>query len=150
MENTPFVLRFVDFSINITGLEQLIVRADRMNFSVVQHDNLVGVLNGGNALRDDNFRRVRDVFSKRLTDQFVGFGVNRAGRVVQNQDFGLFQQRPRNTQSLLLASGYIGAALLVIGACMGFGVTAPAFACAFNDKGNSRLFSERSGSNEHL
>ena len=40
---------------------------------------------------------------------------DRAGRVVQNEHLGLFQQRTRDTQALLLAAGYVRSSLFNIG-----------------------------------
>ena len=52
---------------------------------------------------------------KRVANLRVGRGIDGGGGVVQNQDLGLFQQRPGNAEPLLLAAGDVGAALLDVG-----------------------------------
>ena len=42
-------------------------------------------------------------------------GVHSGGGIIQNQNSGLFQQGPGNTQPLLLTAGDIGASLLDVG-----------------------------------
>src|SRR5699024_6717335 len=76
------------------------------------NQDAVGVLHAGNALGNDQLGGAGDMLGKGLADLGVGGGVHRAGGVVQNQDLGPFQQRPRNAQPLLLPAGHVGAALL--------------------------------------
>ena len=89
------------------------MRADRLHRAAVQDNDLVGVLHGGNALRDDDLGRVREsTLRNALADQRIGLGIDRAGRVVQDEDLRLFQQCARDAQTLLLAAGNVAAALL--------------------------------------
>ena len=83
--------------------------------TAVQNDDHICLLHRGYALGNDNFCGAGDLLGKGATDRGVGFGVDRRGGVVQNQDLGLLQQRSCDTQSLLLATGDIGAALLDMG-----------------------------------
>ena len=91
------------------------MRADCVDPAVVHHYDLVCILDGCNTLRNNNFRSVGNVQPKCLTNQAVGVGVNRTRGIIENQNFRFFQQCPRNTKSLPLASGNIGAALLNVG-----------------------------------
>ena len=86
--------------------------ADRADAAAVHHDDAVGILHGSDALRNDDLGGLGNELTEPLADQGVGLGVHRAGGVVQDQHFGLFQQRAGNAQALLLAAGYVGAALL--------------------------------------
>ena len=83
-----------------------------VDFAVFHHDDQIGVLNGGYALRNDKLRRSGDLLPHRLTDLRVRPRIDRGGRVVQNQHLRLFQQRTRDAEPLLLAAGNVGAALL--------------------------------------
>ena len=73
------------------------MRAGFANSPVVHHDNAVSVLHGGNALRNDDFRRAGDALGKRAADFGVRRGVNGGGGVVQDQHFRLFQYGPGDT-----------------------------------------------------
>ena len=73
------------------------MRAAVHDLAVVEHEDHVGVLHRGDALRDDDFRRVGDLLRERLADQRVGARVDGARRVVENQDLRLFQQSARDT-----------------------------------------------------
>ena len=81
----------------------------------VHYKNFVGVLHGRNPLGNNQFGGVRNFLPKRLADQGVGMGVHRAGGIVENQDFRFFQQRPGNTEPLLLTARDVGPPLLDIG-----------------------------------
>ena len=68
----------------------------------VVHDNYqVGVLDRRHALRDDDLRRLRNVFPEPGTDQSVSLCVDRACRVVQDEYLRLSQQGTRNAETLL-------------------------------------------------
>ena len=62
-----------------------------------------------------NLGRVRDFLRECLADERIRLGIYRTGRVIQNEDLRLFQQRTRNAESLLLTAGNIRAALLNVG-----------------------------------
>ena len=83
--------------------------------AAVQDENQVCILDGGDALGDDELRRLRDLGAQRSADLRVGFRIDGGGRIVEDQDLRLFQQRPRDTQPLLLSAGDVRAALLDVG-----------------------------------
>ena len=87
------VLLVVDFLINRVGGEQLVMRADRLHCAAVQNNDLVRVLYRGNALCNDNLGGVRDLLRERAANQCIGLGIDRARRVVKDEDLRLFQQR---------------------------------------------------------
>ena len=86
------LLRCKDFLINLAGFEQFLVRAVCADVTVVQHQNMVGILYRRDTLGNDELGRVRDFLAECLTDERVGLGVDGRGRVVQNQNLGLFEQ----------------------------------------------------------
>ena len=89
--------------------------ADGVNLAVVHYNNTVGVLYARNTLRDNELGGVGNFLGKRPADFSVGRGINRAGGVVENKDFRLFEQRSGYAQSLLLSARYVSTALLDFG-----------------------------------
>ena len=69
------------------------MRADRLHCAAVQNNDLVSVLYRGNALCNDNLGGVRDLLRERAANQCIGLGIDRACRVVKDEDLRLFQQR---------------------------------------------------------
>ena len=79
--------------------------------AVIHHHDQIRIHDGGDPLGNDQLGGVGQLRGESLPDLGVGGGVHGAGAVIQNQDLGLFQQRPGNAQTLLLAAGDIDAAL---------------------------------------
>src|SRR5699024_3667758 len=63
------LLRCKDFLIDLAGFEQFLVRAVRADVTVVQHQNMVGILYRRDTLGDDELGRVRDFLAECLTDE---------------------------------------------------------------------------------
>ena len=55
-------------------------------------------------MRDDERRAVPHQVRQRLLHQPLGFGVERRGRLVEDQDRRVLQERPRDRQPLPLAA----------------------------------------------
>mgnify|MGYP006912300482 CR=1 FL=1 len=91
------------------------MRAHVRNMAVVHHENEVGILHGRDALGNDDLRRLGDIGAEALADQRVGAGIDRAGRIVKNEDLGLFEKGAGDAQALLLPAGDVRAALLDVG-----------------------------------
>ena len=94
------------------GGEQLLVGALLDDPAVLHHQDQVGVADGGEPVRDDEAGPVRAQRRHRPLQQHLGAGVHRAGRLVQDQQRRLGQERPRDGDELLLAGADV-AALLV-------------------------------------
>lgn len=75
----PLLLRVVDFAVNRTGAQQVVVPADCCDLAVIQYNDLVGVLHGGDALCNDDFRRIGDIFCKSLLNCGIGSGIDCTG-----------------------------------------------------------------------
>ena len=73
------------------------MRADPVDLSALQNENAIGVLYRRSTLGDDDLRRLGNKFLKRLPDERVRLGIDRGGRIVQNEYFGFFQKSARNT-----------------------------------------------------
>jgi hypothetical protein len=93
------------------ALEQLAVRAALDDAAVVHDQDLVGVHDGGETVRDDQ-RGVAAGDAVQLgLDRFLRFRVERRGRLVEDQDARVLQDRARDRDALLLAAGELEAAL---------------------------------------
>ena len=88
------------------------MRAETCNSAILQYKDTIGIHDRGNALCDDDLGGVFQRGAERLTDLCLGRGVNRACRVVEDQDLRLFQQGTGNAETLLLSARYVCAAAL--------------------------------------
>ncbi len=79
--------------------------------ATVEHHNPVGTPNGRQPVGDDQHRaRPRQVLEGGH-DELLGFGVERTGRFVEDQDGGVAQDRPGDRDSLTLSTRQVDAAL---------------------------------------
>ena len=88
---------------------------DSVDTALVQHDDLVRIANRRNTLGDNDGGSIFQILTEAFANGRVGSGIHRAGAVIQNDDFGLFQECSGNAETLLLAAGYVDAALAKIG-----------------------------------
>ena len=112
---TSFRLGFIDFLVDGGSLHQFFVGAHGGDGAVFHDQDQVRVLNGGDALGDDQLGGAGDLLGEGLADGCVGTGIDGGGGVVQDQDLGLLQQGAGDAKTLLLTAGDIGAALFEIG-----------------------------------
>ena len=82
------------------------------DLSVFEHDDQVGVPNRGETVRDDERRPPGEEEAQRLLDLPLRADVHRRGRLVEDQDARVGEQRPRERDELALAQRETGAALL--------------------------------------
>ena len=73
--------------------------------AALQHHDLIGVLHGGEAVRDHQHRAVLHEPLERLLHQPLTLGVERGRGLVEEQDRRIAEQRPRDRQALPLATG---------------------------------------------
>ena len=79
--------------------------------AVIEHEDLVGIDDGRQAVRDDQGGAfARDLLEFGL-DDLLGARIQRAGRFVEHEDRGILEQRARDRDALLLAAGQLQAAL---------------------------------------
>ena len=57
--------------------------ADFFNIAAIEHDDLVGRQNGGEPVRDRDYRAAGGKFLERLLDLFFRFGVERRCRFIE-------------------------------------------------------------------
>ena len=106
---------FVYLAVDCIGRKKLFVRSDGVDTAAVHYNDAVGVLDRGNPLRDDKLRRTRNFIPERFPNHRIRFGIDGGSRVVENQDFRLFEQCARDAKPLLLTAGYVCAAALYVG-----------------------------------
>ena len=70
--------------------QQLRVRATLNNAPIVHHQNLFGINDGGQAVRDDECGAVLRSFIKRRLNGFLGVGIERGGGFIKYQYRGIF------------------------------------------------------------
>ena len=64
--------------------------ADGSNTAVVENENQIGVLHRGNALGDNELGGFGNELLEALPDERVGFGIHRAGEIVENENLRFF------------------------------------------------------------
>ena len=84
------------------------MRSRSVHAPVLEHHDLVGVHDGGHALRNHDLGDVREL-GEVLAYAGVCGHVARRGRVVEDQHAGVLEQRAGNAEALLLAAGDVAA-----------------------------------------
>ena len=79
--------------------------------AVVQHQNLIRVLQAGGALAHDEHGQVAGQSSQCLAQGGIGGVVQCAGAVVKDQNFRLAHKGAGDGQALLLSAGQVATAL---------------------------------------
>src|SRR5215207_1358747 len=95
----------VDLAVDRARPEQLLVRTSRRDPTVVEHDQLVGEGEGREPVRDDDRRPALHRLAEPGADPRLGRGVDARGRVVEDQDSRLEDQRARDRDPLSLTAG---------------------------------------------
>src|SRR3954449_927564 len=70
----------------------------------VQHDQPVGVPKGGQTVSDSNSSTAADQVFKRFLNFFFSVGIHRGGRLIEDQNAWVNQQRTCNRNPLTLAT----------------------------------------------
>src|SRR5262249_50840094 len=91
--------------------EELLVRAAFDDAAVLEDEDLVGVDDRRKPVRDDERRAVACDLGELGLDDLLGARVERAGRLVEDEDGRVLEQRARDRDALLLAAGELEAPL---------------------------------------
>ena len=100
-----------DLQVYLAVFQQFPVGAAANDLAIVQHDDLLGVHDGTDPLGHDQHGAVLIRGVQRPAQRSVGLEIQGGKAVVENEDRGLLCQGPGDAQPLLLAAGYIAAAL---------------------------------------
>ena len=91
--------------------QQLEMLALLDDLAAIEHDDVVGMHDGGEAMRDDEARALARHAFERVLDLALGMAVERRGRLVEHQDRRRLQDGAGDRHALLLAAGEFQAAL---------------------------------------
>src|SRR5439155_23465826 len=101
LEELPAVHR----GVQAVPLEELEVRPALGDDAVVEDEDLVGVLHGRDAVRDDDARALAHHAAQALQDLGFGVRVDRGERVVADEDARILRDGTRDRGPLLLSAG---------------------------------------------
>ena len=73
--------------------------------AVIEHQDHVGIPDGRQAVGDHKRRPVPDQICQGLLHKLFRFGIQGGSRLIENQDRGIFQQRPGDRYPLAFAAG---------------------------------------------
>ena len=91
--------------------EQLVVAAQLYDSAVIEHGDLVGIADGGDAVGDEQCGGGRSVVAQPAEDALFGVGVHAGQCVVEDEDGWPAQQCPGDGRALFLSAGERNAAL---------------------------------------
>src|SRR6266851_8119685 len=84
--------------------QQLGMTAALGDAAAIEHDDLVGVDDGGEPMRDHHGGAAAAHLFQRALDLLLGAGVERAGRLVEQEDMRVLEDRAGDRHTLLLAA----------------------------------------------
>src|SRR5688500_7471005 len=104
-------LELVEAVVDAAPGEQLLVGAQLAHLALVQHQDAVGAMDGGQAVGDDDRGAAGEQPLERRLDELLGLGVDRGGGLVEDQDARVEGQGAGEGEELLLPHREPGAAL---------------------------------------
>src|SRR5437763_607242 len=105
------IRRAVELRVAASARDELGAFALLQNRAVAEDDNLIHAMHGRDAVRDDERRAPAHEFRQRGHDRGFGRRIERARRLVENQDWRIFQECPRDADALALSHAEVPAAL---------------------------------------
>ena len=106
-------LAVVQFRVETAPCEELVVASLLDDVAVVEDEDVIRILDGGQAVGDDEAGPVRHEVGHGFLDDALGTGVHGAGGLVQNQDRRAGEDRPGDGQKLLLPAEMFVASSLI-------------------------------------
>src|SRR5205823_89615 len=97
-------LQLIQLEIDATRFDQLFVRAGLDDAALIKDHNQVRLLDGREPMGDANGRASLHQFLQRRLDSALGFCIQRVGRLIENQDRGVLENRAGDRQSLALST----------------------------------------------
>src|SRR5437867_11500442 len=91
--------------------DQVMVRSALDDAAAVEHENLISVNDGRQAVRDDEHGAAGEQPVDGLLDKALGLGVERRGRLIEYEDRRIDEQRTSDGDSLSLSARETSAAL---------------------------------------
>ena len=91
-------------------VQQRVVIADLDDAALLNHDNFIGVSDGTESVSDHEGGASAEEFGEALLDQAFAVAVEVGGGFVEDQDFGVGEDRAGDGDALTLAAGEFEAA----------------------------------------
>ena len=104
-------LQAVERGVAAALAQQFVVPAGFDDQSALDHENAIGVHDGGEPVGDDERRAPLAQFGDCLLDVALGFRIERRGRLVEQDDRRVLDQRAGDRDALALAAGKLQAVL---------------------------------------
>src|SRR5690606_9888630 len=104
-------LLLVEAAVEAALAEEFLVRAALDDAALVHHEDLVGGLDGGEAVRDDEGGAPAAEVLEAVADEGLALGVEAGGGLVEDEDAGVGDDRTRDGDALPLSAGELDAAL---------------------------------------
>src|SRR6185312_5796281 len=104
-------LLFGERRVEAAGAHELVVRALLDDVAGVEHDDAIALRRRGHAVRDEQERSLLGLALERVQDRRLGLRVDRAQRIVEQEDRRLPRERARERDALPLAARELNAAL---------------------------------------
>ena len=106
-----FVLELIEPVVNASLTEQFLMGALLAQASFVEDENAVGILDGAQAVRDDNRGASGEQPVQGFANHHFGFCIDAGGGFVEDQEVRIMRQGAGEAHELALADGKRGAAL---------------------------------------
>lgn len=94
-----------EFAVELRGLEQLFVGAERCDPALVEHRHHIGQCSCGWAVGDDESRRIRQDHPQCSLHSVLGVDVDGRERVVEHEDARTRDDRTSQSEALTLTAG---------------------------------------------
>src|SRR6266850_2576178 len=94
----------IEFGVHPAERQQLVMRSLLGHDALLENDNVVGVANGAQAVGDRNGGPTLHQPRQGLQHQLFRLGIERGGRFVQNEDWGIAYERARYADPLPLTT----------------------------------------------
>src|SRR5271168_2796268 len=75
------------------------------DYPVVEYHDMIGVADGGRAMRHDDRRAIADTLFEAVQHGPFGFGIDARERVIQHHDRWIIVEQARDRHALFLSSG---------------------------------------------
>ena len=98
-------LGFVQAAVQAALGQQPLVRPDLDDTTAFEHDDAIGVQNGGQSMCNHDVGASAHEALQRILDQELAFAVERAGGFVEDQNARIAEERARDRDALALAAG---------------------------------------------
>ena len=104
-------LAVVDFGVEVGGGQEGVVGAGGGDATLLHDQDLIGIADGGEAVGDDEGGASVDEVLEGELDEMLGFGIDRGGGIIQDEDAGIHEQDAGDGDALFLTAGEGDAAL---------------------------------------